>query len=174
MVLLVRGRNAWNSTWVRHYLRQATLYTDVASARTGAEHRRGPGNVFYIFDAPAILLIGQSINVVLCDAHPDNPFGAFTGFSSTPTDSIYGPWVDGLFPGVSVRDAVRAFHHNSGHWSGPTPSEHSLRSGRLDNPSLLSKSQRTKTSLFSRGIGGATTSSGMTPNGVTATRVVAL
>lgn len=153
VVLLVRGRNAWHSTWVRHYLRNATLYTDVQSAKHGAESQRGPGNVFYVVEAPALLLIGQRSAVVLCDAHPDNPFGAFRGFASTIHESPYGPWIDGIFPGVSVRDAVAAFGHRSGHWAGPTPSEHSLRTGMLDSVRQFDVKRRPLQSLVSRPVG---------------------
>lgn len=153
VVLLIRGRNAWHSTWVRHYLRNATLYTDVSSAKLGAERQRGPGNVFYIVEAPALLLSGQSSNIVLCDAHPDNPFGAFRGFSHTATESLYGAWVDGLFPGVSVRDAVAAFRHDSGLWSGPTPSEHSLRTGMLNPTDLFDTKPHRMQSFVSRPVG---------------------
>lgn len=153
VALLIRGRNAWNSTWVRHYLRNSTLYTDVASAKLGAERQRGPGNVFYIVEAPALLLSGQRRHVVLCDAHPDNPFGSFAGFAATVNESLHGAWIDGLFPGVSLRDAVTAFRHDSGHWSGPMPSEHSLRTGMLDTPDLFDTRAGPMLSLVSRPIG---------------------
>ena len=133
VALLIRGRNAWHSTWVRHYLRDATLYTDVLSAKRGAEPKRQRGNVFYVVEVPAILLRGSVSNVVLCDTHPDSPFGSFTGFGTAVQASAIGQWVGGLFPGISTKDAVGAFSHNSGYWSGPTPDAHSLRTGRLDS-----------------------------------------
>lgn len=153
VVLLIRGRNAWHSTWVRHYLRNATLYTDVPSAKLGAENQRGPGNVFYVIEAPALLLSGEQSNVVLCDAHPDGPFGAFTGVTAEVTQSLHGPWLDGLFPGVSIRDAVAAFRHTSSHWSGPRPSEHSLRTGRLESKEQFDAGSRGMQSLVSRPVG---------------------
>jgi hypothetical protein len=153
VVILIRGRNAWHSTWVRHYLRNSTLYTDVPSAKLGAENQRAPGNVFYIVEAPALLLRGTMSNVVLCDAHPDNPFGHFTGLDATVTASAYGDWIDGVFPGVSVSDAATAFQHNSGHWSGSVPSEHSLRTGMLDSADLFDTTTHSMQSLVSRPIG---------------------
>ena len=153
VVILIRGRNAWHSTWVRHYLRNSTLYTDVPSAKLGAESQRGPGNVFYIVEAPALLLRGNLSNVVLCDAHPDNPFGHFTGLDATVTASAYGDWIDGVFPGVSVSDAATAFKHDSGHWLGSVPSEHSLRTGMLDSADLFDTTAHLMQSLVSRSIG---------------------
>lgn len=131
VVLLIRGRNAWHSTWVRHYLRDSTLFTDVSSAKAGAEAKRGRGNVLYIVEAPALQLVGARGSVVLCDAHPNDPFGKFTGINEVVHRSKDGDWLGGVFPGVSVRDAVSAFAHDSGYWKAPMPNEHSLRTGRL-------------------------------------------
>lgn len=131
VVLLIRGRNAWNSTWVRHYLEHATLYTDVAGAKTGAEERRGPGNVFYIQEAPALILEGMKSRVILCDTHPDIPFQRFSGVGPKITKTRSGAYVSGVYPGVSVRDAVRVFAHNSDAWAGPPRSVHSLRTGLI-------------------------------------------
>ena len=152
-VILIRGRNAWHSTWVRHYMRDATLYTDIASAKAGAETQRERGNVFYIVEAPAIQLRGRLSNVVLCDAHPDIPFGAFTGVQAKVHPSAYGDWLGGVFPGVSVRDAVSAFAHDSGYWKGPEPSEHSLRAGRLASDFTITQGRRTLESMVSEARG---------------------
>ena len=151
--LLIRGRNAWHSTWVRHYLRNATLYSDLASAKAGAETQRAPGNVFYIMEAPALHLRGAINNVVLTDAHPDNPFKAFTGMTTKPNPHRLGSWIGGIFPGVSVRDAVAAFRHDSGYWKGPQPDEHSLRSGRLDPGRSIPRSHGKLQSLKSKAYG---------------------
>lgn len=149
IVLLVRGRNAWHSTWVRHYLRNATLYSDVSSAKGGAESQRGQGNVFYVVEAPALQLRGALSNVVLCDAHPDDPFGRFTGLDGVVHPHADGDWVGGLFPGVSVRDAVAAFAHDSGLWAAPVPNEHSLRRGRLEADQVIRRTRRPLESLVS-------------------------
>jgi hypothetical protein len=142
IVLLIRGRNAWHSTWVRHYLRNATLYTDAPSAQGGAESKRAPGNVFYIVEAPALQLRGSISNVVVCDAHPDNPFGRYSGMLTHVQSHELGQWIGGIFPGVSVRDAVESLAPDSGYWDGPDPSEHSLRSGRLGEGIGISRSRR--------------------------------
>ncbi len=153
VVLLIRGRNAWHGTWVRHYLKNATLYTGVPSAKIGAENQRGPGNVFYIVEAPALLLIGERTNVVICDAHPNDPFGAFSGVSNSVHPSPLGHWVDGLFPGVSMRDAVAALRHDAGHWSGPPPAQHSLRTGVVETAQQFDTADRAMISIVSRAVG---------------------
>ncbi len=153
VALLIRGRNAWHSTWVRHYLRNATLYTDVTSAKRGAEPQRERGNVFYVDEVPAVQLRGSVSNIVLCDAHPDSPFASFAGFGVGPQESSLGNWVGGLFPGVSVKDAAAAFLNVSGYWSGPTPDAHSLRTGRLDSGFTLSTGEGKLQSLVSEARG---------------------
>lgn len=153
VVLLIRGRNAWHSTWVEHYLRNATMYTDVASAKAGAESKRERGNVFYVVEAPALQLRGAVRNVVVCDSHPNDPFGRFVGFGEEVHPSRLGPWIGGLFPGVSVRDAVSAFAHDSGFWKGPTPSEHSMRLGQLPPEVNLARRSGKLASFSSEAVG---------------------
>jgi hypothetical protein len=125
---LIRGRNAWHTTWVKHWFRNTHLFNDVASAKVGAEHLRQRGNVFYIREAPALLLRGSNGGVVLCDHHEKVPFLRFTGIGP----AVHGEgWVDGIYPGVSLRDAVDAFSHSSRFWRGPQKSEHSMLRGSV-------------------------------------------
>lgn len=128
---LVRGRNAWQSTWVRHWFRDANLFTDVTSAKAGAESLRGRGNVFYIREVPALLLSGPHERIVLCNMGVDDPFSAFTGFDTTPVDTVAGRWIDGVYPGVSLRDAVAALDSASRHWPENLRSEHGVRAGTV-------------------------------------------
>ncbi|MBD3926088.1 hypothetical protein IEZ26_15800 [Nocardioides cavernae] len=152
VVLLIRERNAWNSTWVKHYLKNATMYTDVDSAKAGAERQRQRGNVFSIREVPAILLRGERSAVALTDAHPDNPFGAFTA-TSRVQDTPFGRYVTGIYPGVSVYDAVQTFGHDSGFWTGPRPNVHSLRTGKLDTAVQLRRIPKTLYAATSFGQG---------------------
>lgn len=153
VTLLIRGRNAWHSTWVEHYLRNATMFRDVVSAKEGAELSRGRGNVFYVAEAPALQLRGAVSNVVVCDSHAENPFGRFVGFDQVVHPGQLGPWIGGLFPGVSVRDAVNAFAHDSGFWKGPKPSEYSLLVGDLTPGINLSRRSGKLVSFSSEAVG---------------------
>ena len=153
MTLLIRGRNAWHSTWVQHYLHNSTIYTDLESAKAGAELQRERGNVFYIEEIPALQLTGTLSKVVLCDSHPDNPFGRFNGFSRAVRPSTLGNWVGGIFPGVSVKDALATFHYDSGYWSGSEPSEHSLRTGRLPDEINIHHRRGKLSALVSQAVG---------------------
>ncbi|MGO4679447.1 hypothetical protein [Microbacterium sp. 2MCAF23] len=114
---LYRGRNAWHSTWVRHWFRNTHLFRDVTSARAGAEQLRERGNVFYVREVPALILRGSHDAVVLCEPGVDAPFAGFRGFNTTPVDTVEGRWIDGVFPGISLRDAVEAFTEHSGNWA---------------------------------------------------------
>lgn len=152
VVLLIRERNAWNSTWVKHFLKNATMYTDVDSAKAGAERQRQRGNVFSIREMPAVLLRGERSVVALTDAHPDNPFGAYAA-THRVEDTPVGRCVTGLYPGVPVYDAVQTFRNDSGFWTGPRPSEHSLRTGRLDGGAQLRRIPKVLYSATSFGQG---------------------
>ncbi len=50
---LIRGRNAWHSTWVQHYF-PGCMSTKLSDAESDAERKRGNGNVFYIKELPAL------------------------------------------------------------------------------------------------------------------------
>jgi hypothetical protein len=102
---LFRGRNAWHGTWVRHDFLNTRLFSDVASAKAGAEPLRERGNVFYIRETPALLLRGPTFGVLLCDHYVVNPFGDFKGLEPRLHEGPDGKWVEGISPGVSLRDA---------------------------------------------------------------------
>lgn len=155
ITLLVRGRNAWHSTWVQHYFRNSTLYSDVASAKRAAESLRGQGSVFYVSETAALVLTSEYSRIVVCDPVPDNPFGSFTGTDYKFSEGDEGPVVRGLYPGAPVREAVAAFAHDSGFWSGPVRSRNSLRLGRVNDGTLLPDLDESQPmiSLTSRAVG---------------------
>lgn len=128
---LIRGRNAWHSTWVRHWFLNTHLFRDVANAKHGAESLRQRGNVFYIHEAPALVLRGPARAVVMCDHLETSPFGRFTGMKPVRRVERWGEWTEGLYPGVSLRDAVQSFAHDSGLWRGQTKSEYSMLLGEV-------------------------------------------
>ncbi len=128
MSVLVRGRNAWHSTWIMNYTRDAVLFTHVASAKNEAERRRGPGNVFYVYEAPAVVVRATNLDYVVADLHPDNPLGRYRGCRSANKGGA-------LLPGSRVSDAIRSFGslgYWNGHWSGAMLNEHSIVSGQVE------------------------------------------
>ncbi|MBS1905040.1 MAG: hypothetical protein JST33_00400 [Actinobacteria bacterium] len=129
---LVRGRNAWHSTWVRHWFRNAHLFSDIASAKAGAESRRQRGNVFYIRESPALIMRGPREAVVLCELGQAVPFAGFTGFDTVPVETTDGCWINGIYPGVSLKDAVAAFAEGSEHWNGSRVSDDRILRGLVD------------------------------------------
>jgi hypothetical protein len=128
---LHRCRNACNSKWVSHRFWNTQLFSDVASATFGAEELRERGNVFYVREVPALLLRSPSEAVIICDIHDSAPFARFTGLDTEPVESSTGRWIDGIYPGVSLRDAVHAFDGWSGNWDGAKDSEYSILTGMV-------------------------------------------
>lgn len=124
--VLSRGRNAWHSTWVRHYQGETALYTDELTAKRGAEPLRTPGNVFYVIQAPAVELRGVEVAIVLVDFHPEVPFANYRLSKGRPAPTHV------LSPGTPLIRALHSFRHTSSYWIGGQPSEYSLRSGMLD------------------------------------------
>ena len=146
--MLSRGRNAWRSTWVRHYQGPTAMFSTVESAKSAAEPLRGPGNVFYIAEAPALVLRGIRLSCVLVDFHADNSFGKYMGASVRAGQGR-------LRPGMLLRQAVAGFNHQSGNWVGPLPSKHSLRTGQVRdvrNSEALAGRRLLARSSFAQGV----------------------
>jgi len=138
--VLIRGRNAWHSTWVRHYFKNSALYSNNQSARAGAESLRGPGNVFYISETPALLLRGTQRSIVVCDSHSSVPFQDYTGDQQRVRGDEEDRWVDGLFPGVSLWDAYETFSLSSDFWTLRSRNSYSLKFG--ETPSDFTFTER--------------------------------
>lgn len=115
--VLVRGRNAWYSTWVRHWFRNSHFYIDHRAAQVGAEPLRERGNVFYVRDRPAILLQGTSSRIVVFDGFDREPFKHFAGITEDLVSTPVGCYYKGVFPGSTLREAVDAFRPGSGWWA---------------------------------------------------------
>jgi len=137
IAFLYRGRNAWHSTWVQNWFREARLYRDIYGARFGAESLRKQGSVFYVREVPALLLRGSRESVVVCDINASAPFSEFDGVGCVPVDTAEGRWIDGIYPGVSLRDATRAFDPASGKWRGAQKAEGSVALGLVSADSSL-------------------------------------
>jgi hypothetical protein len=125
--MLTRGRNAWHSTWVRHYQGPTAMFTNLIAAKRAAEPLRERGNVFYVTEAPALVLRGRRFTSVLVDFHPVNPFARYRGFDELE-----------FLPGERMTHVLRTFNHDSGFWDGPLPSQHSIRTGQVNDARNLS------------------------------------
>lgn len=127
---LVRERNAWHRTWVRHRFENTHLFSDVASAKLGAEELRQRGNTFRIQQQPALLLRGSAATAIVCDFGLV-PFANFVGFAEEPIDTSWGLCADGIVPGVSLRDAIAALH-SSNNWTGGHQGEDDILCGLVE------------------------------------------
>ena len=115
--VLVRGRNAWHSTWVRHWFHNSHFYSDHRSAQIGAEPLRERGNVFYVRDRPAIVLHGPTSRIVVFDGFDAEPFKHFAGITEDVVSTPVGNYFEGVFPGTTLREAVDAFRPGSSWWA---------------------------------------------------------
>ncbi|MCG5464097.1 hypothetical protein AB0K35_28720 [Micromonospora sp. NPDC053740] len=131
VTLLLEGRNAWHSKWIRSYQGSAAMFLNQASARDAAEERRKQGSVFYVFDTPALLLFGVYTNCVVTDFHQDDPFNGFVGFRQ-PT---YDPWLGwrGILPGVKMHTAVASIGPERSMWEERSLSQHSFIRGSVSD-----------------------------------------
>jgi hypothetical protein len=74
---LHRGRNAWHSTWTKHYF-PGCVHVSRWSARSAAEPLRAPGSVFYIDELPVILIGCNAGKVAIVDVDNLNQFSGYT------------------------------------------------------------------------------------------------
>lgn len=116
VVLLYRGRNAWHSTWVQHYIRKADLFSSIEDAKLAAEQLRAPGNVFYIKEAPALVLDGIRQSLILVDPNSDTGFERFSGFHKKTVVTSLGNFVEGVFFGCLMKDAHNALIDFQKNW----------------------------------------------------------
>lgn len=77
LYLLIRGRNAWQSTWSQHYQGPTSLGGTLDEAKRVAESWRTQGSTFYIHEIPALLLNGRQSAVVVADFRGRDPFGGW-------------------------------------------------------------------------------------------------
>jgi hypothetical protein len=140
--VLIRGRNAWRSTWVRHWFHNSHLFSDHRSAQLGAEPLRAPGNVFYVYDVPALLLIGSAARLVLIDGIRGEPFKHFEGFKEESVNSAYGSYIKGVFPGITMHQAMVAFDERSEWWRSPAGINSRVRFGVVPDDGYVTKLPR--------------------------------
>ena len=98
---LTRGRNAWHSTWVRHYFPGSDIFSTVESAKDEAELRRERGNVFDVTDYPALYVRTTEGALVVVDRH-----GGVEPFQRWNDDRALRFGV-GIAPGVPARALVQ-------------------------------------------------------------------
>ena len=132
-VLLYRGRNAWHSTWVQHYIRQADLFSSIDDAKAGAERLRAPGNVFYIKEVPALVLEGVRQSLILVDPNSDICFEKFSGFHKETVVTSFGKFAEGVFAGCPLKDAHNVFIDFQRNWKLGKSGEKLILTGVLES-----------------------------------------
>lgn len=131
--VLVRGRNAWRNTWVRHWFHNSHLFSDLPSAQRGAEPYRERGSHFYVHERPALLFSGLYSRYVVFDGfgvtNREQPFGKFVGVDERLQGTAVGSYCAGIFPGVTMREAAGQLR-SQGNWER-TVTDNSLRFGSV-------------------------------------------
>jgi hypothetical protein len=118
MYVLIRGRNAWHSQWVRHYRGPAALVTDLEDAKSAAEEQRVQGSVFYILEVPGLSLLSEAGPVALVEFHSANCFGKWKVNEKQ----------DILRLGTPIAHVLNSLGPN-GAWRKPIPEDSSFISG---------------------------------------------
>lgn len=117
---LYQGRNAWHSTWVQHYY-PGCMTDAISTARSNAESRRAPGNVFYILDTPALAVESELGALVITQVNTGDPLG---GYEPLPTASLVenGEFKRRRLPrklkvGAPLAEVRETFQRGSPYWS---------------------------------------------------------
>jgi len=131
VVLLYRGRNAWHSTWVQHYIRKADLFSSIKDAKLAAEQLRAPGNVFYIKEVPALVLDGIRHSLILVDPNSETGFERFSGLYKETVVTSLGNFVEGVFFGCLMKDAHNAVIDFQKNWKLGNSGEKLILAGVL-------------------------------------------
>jgi len=118
--VLIRGRNAWHSTWVQKYQGPGAVYATRVAAKDAAERQRVQGSTFYIRAVPALLLESEAGSVVQVEFHSDKTFGKLSVSDVIPR----------LAYGATMSEALLVLGRNGGFWRSPLPSKHSFIQAR--------------------------------------------
>lgn len=131
LAVLHRGRNAYHTTWVQHYLKGAEIFSDLGSAKSGAEEKRAPGNKFYITEVPGLLLRSENYSAVVVDANEDRPFINFVGLKPKKVVTEFGAFIRGIYPGIDIFDALEIIGDEDSGWNSKINDSHLVLSGEV-------------------------------------------
>lgn len=104
---VLRGRNAWHSTWVTHY-REDSISPDLISAKSVAERWRQQGSVFTIRELPCIVAQGDVGSLAITQINTSTPMSGLL----LPRRKGSEPWnwpVETLLERAVGRD-LKTFH----------------------------------------------------------------
>ena len=117
--VLTHGGGSWLRPWAANPL----LVNNLQLAQFYAEHKRKKGRVFEIAEVPCLVLVGRSINVVVVDFRPPNPFSAWAAAGSA------------LRHGNQLGSVVHCLGPDG--WNGVAPPQGSILFGEMDSPHFL-------------------------------------
>lgn len=126
---LIRGRNAWHSTWVTHYFDRC-MHSDLWSAKLRAEEQRQPGSTFTIREQPALCFATNKGQILVTEINNSTPLSRWTSrYRAAPNGCFLNPKFCGLerliSPGTTGQLILRGLEDRSHFPSGiPIRSDH--------------------------------------------------
>lgn len=136
LFFLIRGRNAWHSTWVQHYSPGA-MTTDLQSALNNAEKRRTQGSAFYIDEWPALAIDTEAGVFLITQINTKTPLAHYS--VEPPPDARVLPGTKPglcrkrqLCSGTTIKAIRASFEQWSRHWTQTPWSENSVLCFWLD------------------------------------------
>lgn len=119
---VVRGRNAWHSTWVQHY-QPGCMSTDLLSAERSAEEWRSRGSGFKVLDQPTLVIESDDGSLVITQINATNQLEGYTAIGAREfydyrtRDFKKTRFARRLKYGSSIKETSESFHIDSPYWS---------------------------------------------------------
>lgn len=104
---LIRGRNAWHSTWVTHYFDRC-MHDTLATAKAWAEELRERGSVFTIREQPALAFRSAIGAVLVTEINTQTPLASWTkGYRREKADFRLNRQICWLEPAFSENKSMK-------------------------------------------------------------------
>lgn len=127
---LIRGRNAWHSTWVQHYF-PGCMSTRLGDAEADAERKRGNGNVYYITELPALAFQCSKGVFLVTQINTTSPLIGYSPQVVTKAvaeEQILAPNAQNCYlrEGSPLGRLAMSFKHDSPFWKRAPPAANSV------------------------------------------------
>lgn len=105
---LIRGRNAWHSTWVTHYFDRC-MHDTLATAKARAEELRERGSVFTIREQPALAFRSTVGAVLVTEINTQTPLASWTkDYRREKADFRLNQQICRLEPALSANKSIKS------------------------------------------------------------------
>lgn len=137
---LLRGRNAWHSTWVQHYY-PGCMATSNHDVESDAEKRRENGSVWSITELPALAVASDAGTLVITQLNQRTPLVGYSpeAISAHPPQGtllMEGARNRYLISGTPLAHIALSFESGSRFWKRKPPPQDSVILLYLPNPKI--------------------------------------